>query len=298
MSIIQSIIQGIVQGLTEFLPVSSSGHLTIVQHFFGASESNLFFDVMLHIGTLVAVCIFYRKLLGRLIVEFFRTIKDIFTGKFSWKNMSHDRRLVIMLIIGLIPLVLLFLPIPGTDLKLKDLADVLTQSKYFIFVGIALLVTSILLLLGDTISRKIKDHKKDFTVADAIIVGLVQMVAAIFPGLSRSGSTLSTAQMRKIDKTAAFDFTFVISVPSIIAAALVSFKDYMDAPSQSLDILPIIIGMVVAAIVGYLALVLFKWLLKTDKMIVFIIYTAVIGVAVVVISILEMSGVICMPSVC
>lgn len=291
MSVIEAIIQGIVQGLTEFLPVSSSGHLTIVQHFFGKGESNLFFDVMLHLGTLVAVCVFYRKLIWRLIKELFSTIGDIFKGKFSWKNMSHDRIMLIMVIIALLPLFLLFLPIPGTDMQLKDLADLFTLPKYFIVVGISLLATSILLFIGDRCSKKTKNPKDNFTIGDSIIVGLVQCCAAIFSGLSRSGSTLSVAQMRKVDREKAFDYTFIMSIPSIIAAALLEFVELKKEGTENVEILPVVVGIITACIVGYLALILFKWLLKTNKMIIFIIYTAVVGIFVIVISILEMTNV-------
>lgn len=291
MSVIEAIIQGIVQGLTEFLPVSSSGHLTIVQHFFGKGESNLFFDVMLHLGTLVAVCVFYRKLIWRLIKELFSTIGDIFKGKFSWKNMSHDRRMLIMVIIALLPLFLLFLPIPGTDMQLKDLADLFTLPKYFIVVGISLLATSILLFIGDRCSKKTKNPKDNFTIGDSIIVGLVQCCAAIFSGLSRSGSTLSVAQMRKVDREKAFDYTFIMSIPSIIAAALLEFVELKKEGTENVEILPVVVGIISACVVGYLALILFKWLLKTNKMIIFIIYTAVVGIFVIVISILEMTNV-------
>lgn len=300
MGIFESFIQGVVQGLTEFLPVSSSGHLTITQHIFGATEPNLFFDVMLHIGTLVAVCVFYHKLLWRLIKEFFCLIGDIFKGKFSWKNMSHDRRMIIMLIIGLVPLFLLFTPIPTTDMQIKDLADLFTGPKYFIVVGIALVVTSVLLTLGDRISnRNVGKHSKEgenggrteMTVGDAITVGLTQFVSAVFTGLSRSGSTLATAQIRGVNKQTALDYTFIMAVPSIIAAALLEFKECLDSPAGlNVDILPIIIGVVTAAVVGYFAIVLFKWLLKTNKMIIFIVYTAVVGIAVIVISIIEMQS--------
>jgi len=297
MTILNAIIQGIVQGLTEFLPVSSSGHLGISQHILGVTEDNLFFNVMLHIGTLVAVCIFYHKLIWRLIKAFFGMIKDIFTGKFSWKNMDEDRNMLMMIIIGLIPLFLLFLPIPGTDMKVKDLADVLAGPKYFIVIGIWLVVTSVLLLLGSLVSRKGTNmaHSSDdvggrsrMNVVDAICVGVTQCVAAIFPGLSRSGSTLAAGQLRGVNKQAALDYTFVLGTPAIIAAAALELKDALEAPEGiSIEIAPLIIGMVVAAIVGYLSIWLFKLLLKTDKMIVFILYTAVVGIAVIVISLIE-----------
>lgn len=296
MSIFQALIQGIVQGLTEFLPVSSSGHLTITQHVFGVSESNLFFDVMLHIGTLVAVCVFYRKLLWRLIKEFFITIAAIFRSifrmngeRFSWKEMSHDRRLIFMLIIGLLPLFLLFVPIPGTDMKIKDLADLFTQPSYFIIVGISLLITSVLLIIGNECSRKNLRPKTNFTVGDSIIVGLTQMCTAVFPGLSRSGSTLSVAQMRGVNKSEAFDYVFVISIPSIVAAALLETKEFFELDSHTIDIMPVVVGVLAAAIVGYLALVLFRWLLKTNKMFIFIIYTAIVGILVIIVSVIEMN---------
>lgn len=298
MDYIFSILQGIVQGLTEFLPVSSSGHLNIVQHLFGISEGNLFFNVMLHVGTLVSVCVFYHKLIARLFKAFILMIRDIFTGKFKWKEMDDDRNLLVMLIIGLLPLVLLFVPI-GNDLKIKDLADVFSGDPRFFFVtGIALLVTSALLLVGILLSGSKAKHfagknkvsRDRFNIADACTVGMVQMFAAVFPGLSRSGSTLAAGLLRGIDKQKALDYTFVLAIPSILAAAVLELKDAIAAPGGlSADIGPVLVGMVTAAVVGYLSISLFKWLLKTDKTYVFVIYTAVVGVAVVAISIYEFS---------
>ena len=148
MSILDAIILGIVQGLTEFLPVSSSGHLAITQHILGwGGESNLFFDVMLHVGTLAAVIVFYRKLIWSLIKEFIAMVRDIFTGKFRWKEMNYERRLIVMLFIGLLPLLLMFVPI-GNGMKLKDLADVFGASPVMIVPAVSLMVTSALLFIG------------------------------------------------------------------------------------------------------------------------------------------------------
>ena len=300
MTIIEAIIQGVVQGLTEFLPVSSSGHLTITQHILGIDleGGNLFFNVMLHIGTLIAVVAFYHKLIWRLIKAFFSMIGDIFTGKFRWKELSDDKRMVIMVIIGLVPLVLLFAPVPGTGMKLKDFVESFNGDKYFIVVGICLLLTSLLLFLGDLCSRRnvSMKHAKSgesgrtaMNVLDAIVIGITQCFATL-PGLSRSGSTLAAGQMRGLNKQTALDYTFILGTPAIIAAALLEGKDALEAGTESLtfNLVPIIVGMVTAAVVGYLAIALFKWLLKTNKMLIFIIYTAVVGLAVVVISILEM----------
>ena len=121
--IFDAIIQGIIQGATEFLPVSSSGHLSLTQHFLGIEEPGMLFDVLLHMGTLVAVCFVYYKLLFRLIKSFFGMVKKIFTGKFRWSQMDADENLVMMLIIGLVPLFLMFFPVPGTGKSVKDFAD-------------------------------------------------------------------------------------------------------------------------------------------------------------------------------
>ena len=305
MSIFDAIIQGIVQGLTEFLPVSSSGHLAITQHIIGSSgESNLFFNVMLHVGTLVAVVAFYHKLIWSLIKELFSRLKDIFTGKFKWSRMNYERNLIVMLIIGLLPLFLLFLPIPGTDMKLKDFADVLSASPLLTVTGFSLLLTSILLIVGiifnkKNCSRKQKHlkgvssnsaGKESYNVLDAVLVGITQVCAALLPGLSRSGSTLAVGEMRGINKQKALDFTFVLGIPSILAAALLEGVDAIKSPEGiNVDPVVLIVGVVVSAVVGYFSIVIFKWFLKSDKMSIFAIYTAIVGIAVIVVSLIEMN---------
>lgn len=303
MTIIEAVIQGVVQGLTEFLPVSSSGHLAITQHVLGVDmEGNLFFNVMLHIGTLVAVVVFYHKLIWSLIKEFFRMIKDIFTGKFKWSQMNYERNMIIMIIIGLLPLALLFIPIPGTDLKVKDYADIFSSSPVLIVTAFSLMLTSALLLIGVICNKRNCSNnykhfrggaqdkgRETYTVLDAILVGLMQCAAALLPGLSRSGSTLAVGEMRGINKQKALDYTFVLGIPSIIAAALLEGAEVIkNKDSVEIEILPIVIGMVVSAVVGYLAIWIFKWFLKTDKMMIFVVYTAVVGIAVLVISIIEL----------
>lgn len=303
--VIQDVILGIIQGLTEFLPVSSSGHLTVAQHLMGIDDGGIFLDVMLHIGTLVAVFAFYHKLIWRLIKAFFSMVKDIFTGKFSWKNMDGDRNMIVMLVIGLIPLFLLFLPIPGTDMKIKDLAEVFAGDKHFLIVaGFSLIVTSILLTIGIFCNKRMagKHFKKDaddskyegngrkrYTVVDSIVVGIGQCMAAVFPGLSRSGTTLAFGQMRGINKQAALDYTFILGIPSIIAAAVLEIKDVDASMITSDTLIAVLCGVIAAAVVGYFAIVLFKWLLKTDRMYIFAIYAGLLGLAVVAISIYEIA---------
>lgn len=305
MDILSAIVQGIIQGLTEFLPVSSSGHLAITQHIFGMTEDNLFFSVMLHIGTLAAVVGVYIKLIISLLKEFGLMMKDIFTGKFKWSKMNPQRNMVMMVIIGLLPLFLLFLPIPGTDMKLKDLGDLFAKSGYFIVVGLSLMTTSLLLFVGDIKNKKTAEEykkkgivrkggagRRKYNVADAAVVGITQCFAALFPGISRSGSTLAASELRGINKQTALDYSFILGTPAIVAAAILEIKDALfpdDGQAVTIDYLPVILGMIVAAVVGFFAIKLFKWLLKTDRMYIFILYTAIIGLIVTIISIAELT---------
>lgn len=305
MSVLDAIIQGIVQGLAEFLPISSSGHLTITQHILGVTDNNLFFNVMLHLGTLIAVCVFYYKLLWRLIKEFISMVKEIFTGKFKWSEMNYDRNLIFVLIIGLVPLFLLFVPLPfAGGITPKDLADIWTGDKYLIITAFSLIATSVLLTVGifsnnnTTVKYMKKGILKDggagrrkLNPVDALCIGVTQCIAAVFPGLSRSGSTLAIGELRGLNKQTALDFTFVLGVPSILAAALLEGKDAIESPQGiSTSAVPVIVGLIVSAIVGYLSIKLFKWLLQTNKMYIFVIYTFAIGFIMLIISIIELAN--------
>ena len=296
MNIFEAIFQGIIQGLTEFLPVSSSGHLTICQHIFGMSENNLFFSVMLHIGTLAAVLAVYFKLVIKLCKSLVSIVKKIFARQFKLKELTGEENLAFMIIIGLLPLFVMFLPI-GNGMKLKDLADKFANDGFFIVVGLSLLATSALLYIGDKCNKKYADGQKKarkrYKIADALTVGVTQCFAALFPGLSRSGSTLAASQLRGMNKQVALDYSFLLGTPAIIAAALLECKDALfseNAVTLSFgDYICRVVGMVVAGIVGFFAIKMFKWLLKTAKMYIFIIYTAIAGAIVLVISIVELA---------
>ncbi len=306
MNILEAIILGIVQGLTEFLPVSSSGHLTIFQHIMGVNmEGNLFFNVMLHVGTLVSVCVVYHKLILRLIKAFGLLVRDVFTGKFRWSKMNGDTNLLVMLVIGLVPLFLLFVPIPGAGgINGKDIAEIWQgNTGYFIITGFALLCTSIMLWVGvkamENTAKKYAARSNSETpgrrrlkTVDAVFIGLAQCLAAIFPGLSRSGSTLAMGELRGLNKQVALDYAFVLGIPSILAAALLesveAFKAQGTQDTLQLSSGAMAAGMIAAMIVGFFAIMLFKWMLEKDRTGVFVVYTAVIGIAVVVISIIEL----------
>lgn len=300
MTIFDAALQGIIQGATEFLPVSSSGHLSISQHMFGIQLPGILFDIMLHLGTLAAVIFVYRQLVWRLIKEFFSMCGDIVHKKFKWSEMSRDRRLMMMLIIGLLPLFLLFLPIPGTDMKIKDFSEMLGSDSSILMEGLSLLLTSALLFLGIHANKQnqqkmvknregkmvpSKGRKKIHTI-DALVIGLIQCMAAVFPGLSRSGSTLSVGLLRGISQQTALDYSFVLGIPSIAAAALVSLKD-IGSTGESIGAAPLIVGVIVSAIVGFLAIKLLRWIVTTNKMEIFAYYTLIAGGIVTVLGIIE-----------
>lgn len=301
MSIFDAIIQGIIQGATEFLPVSSSGHLSISQHIFGIELPGILFDIMLHLGTLIAVIFVYRNLVWRLIKEFFSLCRDLIHREFKWSEMSHDRRLLMMLVIGLLPLFLLFFPIPGTGMKVKDFSEMLASDKGMVAEGLALLATSALLFLGIAANKRMKQEKtvvnregkrvpaqgrKKIHTIDAILIGIAQCLAAIFPGLSRSGSTLSVGLLRGINQQTALDYSFVLGIPSIAAAALVSLKD-LGSEGAAIGAAPLIIGMLTAMVVGFLAIKLLKWIVTTNKLEIFAYYTLIVGGIVTILGIIE-----------
>ena len=265
MTIFDAIIQAIIQGLTEFLPVSSSGHLKLYQAITGQTvEEGTFLLVILHLGTLVAVCIAFRDTIWALLKEFFVLIKDIFTGKFKWKTMNPDRRMLIMLFISLVLLVPFYL--------IKDVFENISLP----ILGLCFLFTSVELFFASRI-RNTKKTAGDITVKDAVVIGLFQC-AALFPGVSRSGSTISGGLFSGLEKETAVRYSFVLGIPAILGGCLVELKDALDGTIE-VKILPTVIGFAVAAIVGILAIKLVKWLIKSDNFIVFSIYTLLVSIA-------------------
>lgn len=173
MDIVTVIIQAVVQGLTEFLPVSSSGHLSVVQHITGVDgEAALILSLVLHLGTLAAVFIAFWGTIWGMIKEFFLTIRDIFTGKFSWKNMNGNRRMMFMVIIATVILVPFYL--------VQDFFTGRQGDGDIVFEGVAFMFTALLLFLSDRFGHGTRTAE-DMTVKDAVTVGLFQVVA-LFPG--------------------------------------------------------------------------------------------------------------------
>ena len=264
MTIIDAIVQAIIQGLTEFLPVSSSGHIKLYQTITGQSvEEGTFLLVILHLGTLVAVCIAFWDTIWALIKEFFAMVGDIFKGKFKWKTMNPERRMIIMLMISLVLLVPFYL--------IKDVFEGITLP----ILGLCFLFTSVELFFASRI-RNTKKTAGDITVPDAVAIGLFQC-AALFPGVSRSGSTISGGLFRGLEKETAVRYSFILGIPAILGGCLTELMDVMHG-EISVNVPAAAIGFVTAAVVGVLAINLVKWLIRSDNFIVFSIYTLLVSI--------------------
>lgn len=268
MDIVTVIIQAVVQGLTEFLPVSSSGHLSVVQHITGIDgEAALILSIVLHVGTLAAVFAAFYKTIFSMIKEFFLTIRDIFTGKFSWRGMNGDRRMMFMVIIATVILVPFYL--------FKDFFTGRQGDGDIVFEGVAFLFTAMLLFISAKCSKGEREGK-DMTVKDAVTVGLFQCVA-LFPGVSRSGSTTAAGLMRGLSKETAVTYSFILGIPAILGGSVLELGDAIHSEME-LDWLALGIGFVVSAVMGFAAIKLVSWLLKKDRFVIFGVYTAIIGV--------------------
>ena len=273
MTFLQAIILGILQGLTEFLPISSSGHLVILPFFLNwqLPEKEMFlFNVLVQVGTIVAVIIYFWKDLIAIITDFF---KQLFSGTpFATTN----ARLGWLLIVATIPAGL-------AGLFLQDLVEASFTSP--LFAGIALMVTAILMILGEIISHRI-GGTEDITLQEALFMGVMQSLA-LFPGISRSGATISGGMMRHLRREAAGKFSFLMAVPIMLAAGGLSTYQMVTEVPDLMSFLPIMaIGFITALVVGYIAI---RWLLRflvKNSLIYFSIYCIMLGIATILVSVL------------
>ncbi len=267
MDILNVIIQAVVQGLTEFLPVSSSGHLSVIQHITGyTGDDALLLMVVLHLGTLLAVFAAFWSRIWGMIKEFFLTIGDIFTSKFSWKNMNANRRLMFMVIIATLILVPVYF--------FKDFFTAREGDGDIIFEGLAFMFTALLLFLSDKCGgTKTGEQMK---VKDALTVGLFQCVA-LFPGVSRSGSTTAAGLFCGLEKETAVSFAFILGIPAILGGSVLEIGDAVKS-EMTIDWFALGVGFVISAIVGFFAIKLVEWLIEKNRFKIFGVYTAVIGV--------------------
>lgn len=257
MTISSAILLGIVQGVAEFLPISSSGHLAILQNLFAlsAGEDHLFFDVLLHLGTLISICVCYWGDIVAMVREVFIVLRGgrRADGTPVQGNLGAAR-LFMMIVVGTLPL---FLVLPIND-KVEEL--------YYItpFIGVALLLTGCMLFVSDKMTPG-KRTEKNMRFRDALVIGLCQCVATL-PGLSRSGTTITAGIATGLDRNFAMKYSFLLSLPAVLGANLLSFIKAIGSESIDASLIPAyLIGMLAAMLSGIAAISLMKLIAKKSK---------------------------------
>ena len=274
MSLFSAILLGLVQGVTEFLPISSSGHLAIAQEllsFTGASDIPGFFDVLLHLGTLFAVFAAYWSDIREMVVEFFCGVRDL-KNHSTPTPLPPARRMILLIVVATLPL---FVIVP-----FKDTIEALAGSLYF--VAFALLATGCMLFFSDRV-KKGRKTEKTATVTDALIVGLGQAIATC-PGISRSGTTITVGCFTGFERSFAVRFSFLMSIPAILGANILSLKDAIADGIIWGDVPVYIVGVAVAALSGYACIRLLKMIAAKGKFGAFAYYCWAVGALTLVLT--------------
>ena len=270
-----AIVLGMVQGVAEFLPISSSGHLSLLQHFFDMEEPDTLYNILLHFATLIAVCVVYWRDVVDMIVEFFRGIASLFSRQGGHGNPPEGRRLVLLVILGTLPLFLI--------LPFDDMVEGLGANP--VFVSAMLLVTGCILFLSDRYGGGRKTVRTA-TVRDVLLVGVAQGAATI-PGLSRSGTTISAGMALGFDRNFAVRYSFLMSLPAVFGATLLKVVKVAKSGVLDTNLLPMYLtGMVVAGVVGYFSIRLVKLLADKGKFGRFAYYCWIAGVIALIFSFL------------
>ena len=274
MNPVQAVILGVVQGLTEFFPVSSSGHLVIFQQLFGLREPALLFDVCVHVGTLLAVVAYFYKDIERMALAFFRFLKTLAAGgakraaggaKRAAAGGDPDLKMVALILVGTVPTGLL-------GFGFHQVADQLFAS--LLVVGLALLLTTGLLVATRLVKAKGRDILA-FTVLGAVVVGVAQALAAI-PGVSRSGATIATCLILGLNRDTAARFSFLLSIPAILGALILSLVSGSDTWGE-FTAATLILGTLVSAGVGYAALATLIKIVRHGRLYYFAPYCLLLG---------------------
>ena len=286
MDILKAVLMGIVQGLTEFLPVSSSGHLGLIKGLFGVESSSILFDVLLHFATLVAICaVFYKDVL-KLVLEFCGMCRDLFLNIVSFGRSlsggkepeyvrvisSPYRRFVLLLIISTIPTGIL-------GVFMKDIVEY--TSVNLLVTGICLICTGLILALSDFLPDGDK-KLKEINMGDAFAIGVAQGVATL-PGLSRSGTTIVAGILCGLDRKFAAKYSFIMSIPAVLGALILELFDLGGEHVTGGDVGCYILGMVIAAVIGYIALRLIMKIVVSRYFKYFAYYCGLIGVVSIIV---------------
>ena len=271
-----SVFLGVVQGVAEFLPISSSGHLTLFQHFFGMPEPDDLFNILLHFATLIAVFVYYRRDVWEMILEFFRFFGDLFSRSPSRGEPPAARRQILLLIVATLPL---FLVLP-----IKNYVE--SVGNYPEAVSCILILTGVVLFASD---RMAKGHKnaRNTTLKDALLIGVAQGFATL-PGLSRSGSTIAAGMALGLDRKFAVRFSFLMSLPAVLGATILEVVDVVQSGAFDSALLPrYLLGMAVAGVVGYLSIGLVNLLASKGKFGAFAYYCWIAGGVFLVLSLMN-----------
>ena len=277
MTIFQSIILGIIQGITEFFPISSSGHLIAIRYLFNFSDAamgNMAFDIALHFGTLLAIGIFFFK-------DFIAMFRDGFKlkgndGKLKFSNLTWQGKLLWYVVVGCIPAGII-------GILFDDIIESKIHESPFapIIIAITLAVMGILLYIADKKAKSEVNIEK-LSLKQAVIIGIGQ-AAAVIPGFSRSGTTMTVARSMKLDRESAARFSFLLGAPAMLGAAILSLKDL----TFSMIDLPFVLGIVVSFVVGMVAIKLLMNIVKKVGFEWFAIYRVALSVILIVVYIIR-----------
>lgn len=285
MSLLEAIIMGLIQGITEFLPVSSSGHLALFQIAFELDEVGLLFDCLLHLGTLIAVFAVYYKDIWKMICAGFAIIGDFFanigvvfshlTGKkeIPYRRVISNsyRKFVMLVIVSTIPTGVI-------GIAASDLIEY--ASTVLIVPGICLIITSVLLFIADRCKEGSKTPKH-VSYTNAFVIGMCQGVATM-PGISRSGTTITACLLSGFDRKFAVKYSFIMSIPAILGSLVLQLFKIEDLNLDATQWLYYGIGTAVAAIVGYICIKIMLYVVKQKKYTFFSIYCLIVGVISIV----------------
>lgn len=265
MTLLQGILLGILQGIAEFLPISSSGHLAIAQSLFGLDDVPLLFDIFLHLATLAAVCLYFRKKIWTLLKCFGRWItrrplqedtafdkSDLLCGSDQLGRLTIIAIILSTIVTGLIGILTSKL-IPELPVKVICCGFLITS---------VLLIVSAILEKRKSVNPSLSNN--GISKKQSLFIGFMQGVGTL-PGISRSGSTIAGALLCGVDRKAAGEYSFIISIPAILGAFILELKDLGDV-SESVGLLPLIFGCIAAFIVGYLSLALLMTTIRKGKL--------------------------------
>lgn len=285
MPIWKAVILGVIQGLAEFLPISSSGHLVIIKKILDVNleSGGLFFDVMLHFGTLIAIFVAFHRDIGKMILQGFQIVLELFKNLIIFfinlfgGNMRYYRivrtayrKFVVMVIISTIPTGII-------GVLFKDTVEI--AGDFILIPGICLLITAVFLVIAD-LAEKGSKRPREATYLDAGLIGISQGISTM-PGLSRSGTTITACLLCGFDKKFAVKYSFIMSIPAVLGAVVLEIKDFTSKTIVKGDIPAYIIGTILAAVVGYFSICVMMKLISGKKYKFFAIYCGILGLIAV-----------------